>query len=200
MTSGRAVTSWKRAAAPRARREVSAPFDVLAGATVTPPSASGTSAGTLVIDGGADSDYPVPDGTPMPSGWSSPDRDLVITGGARVFGSDLTFAKITISDYGVLTAAPGTDKLTVTAGDIDVERTGRIDMSGLGYEGGNRALPRTTTGPRRPARQARNTTTAAPMPASAGSTATWGKPPGAPTTTPMTRSSPAAAGPVHMQG
>jgi hypothetical protein len=121
--------------------QVSAPFDVLAGATVTPPSASGTSAGTLVIDGGADSDYPVPDGTPMPSGWSSPDRDLVITGGARVFGSDLTFAKITISDYGVLTTAPGTNKLTVTAGDIDVERTGRIDMSGLGYEGGNRVLP-----------------------------------------------------------
>ena len=118
--------------------QVSALFDVLAGTTVTPPSPSGTSGGTLIIDGGANSDYPVPDGTPMPSGWSSPDRDLVITSGARVFASDLTFAKITVSDYGVLTTSLGTTKMTVTAGDIDVEQTGRIDMSGHGYEGGNR--------------------------------------------------------------
>ena len=95
----------------------------------------------MIIDGGATGDYPVPDGTPLPSGWSSPSRDLVITGGARVLGSDLTFAKGIISDYGVRTASPGTTKLTVTAGDVDVEKTGRIDMSGLGYEGGNRAVP-----------------------------------------------------------
>ncbi len=109
------------------------------GAPSTP--SSGTSGGTLIIDGGATGDYPVPDGTPLPSGWSSPSRDLVITGGARVLGSDLTFAKGIISDYGVRTASPGTTKLTVTAGDVDVEKTGRIDMSGLGYEGGNRAVP-----------------------------------------------------------
>ena len=55
--------------------QISEPFDVLVGTTVTPPAATGTSGGTLIIDGGANSDYPVPDDTPLPSSWSSPTCD-----------------------------------------------------------------------------------------------------------------------------
>ncbi|MGO9754489.1 MAG: hypothetical protein ACLP8S_03080 [Solirubrobacteraceae bacterium] len=112
-------------------------FDVLAGDGVPPPSASGTSNGTLIINDGLQTDFPAADGTPLPSGWSSPNRDLVITGGARVQATSRTFAKITISDYAILTLPAGASQLTIDTGDLVVDPTARIDVTGDGYLGGN---------------------------------------------------------------
>jgi hypothetical protein len=122
------------------------------------PSATGTvppqdtstrpSAGTLVVDGdtaqsagyeGGSQQWPPTDATPLPPSWSDKNVVLDITGAARVYATNIDFAKVAISDDGVLTAGTRSQDLTVNAGQVDVGPTGRIDMSGHGYAGGTDA-------------------------------------------------------------
>jgi hypothetical protein len=100
--------------------------------------------GTLTIDGGrAAGDYPPPDGTPIANAWSSPQRRLLITGEARVYGEKLEYGEIAMTDGAVLTAGianaalPIPKKLTVKAGTLSVDDTSQVTMSGRGYAGGD---------------------------------------------------------------
>ena len=110
-----------------------------------PAAPSSTAGGTLIIDGGSDSAWPATDPTPLPNGWSEKDRTLVVRGYARVYASDAKFAKISLSGGGVLGAAAGTRTLKLTAGEIGVGASARIDISGHGYAGGQGASDPTGT-------------------------------------------------------
>jgi hypothetical protein len=108
------------------------------------PAARNFHDGTLTIDGGrGPASFPPPDGTPLLNAWSSPKRHLVITGQARVYGRTVRFKQIDVSRGATLTTGiDGTtnaipNKLSVTAGQLGVDRTSRITMTGRGLEGGS---------------------------------------------------------------
>ncbi|MHB8657946.1 MAG: hypothetical protein ACYC91_08310 [Solirubrobacteraceae bacterium] len=99
--------------------------------------------GTLIIDDGSHTIFPFVDATVLPDSWSKADRTLVIGGGARVYAADPKYQKIQLTDHAILTTDPAlpagnphAQHLNVTAREIDVEKTARIDMTGRGDAGG----------------------------------------------------------------
>jgi hypothetical protein len=109
--------------------------------------ASGTGSfpgGTLSVDGGlAPGTYPPPDGTPIADGWSNAKRRLIVTGEARAYAHDLDYTEVDVNDGGTLTAgiggadAPIPDTLSIDASKLDVDSSGRVDMTGRGFAGGS---------------------------------------------------------------
>jgi hypothetical protein len=119
--------------------------------------------GTLIVaDRGVELPRPVPFETPVLPAWSSPGRDLVVAGGARVMAARLRFSSITLRDHAAIHSGPvrlpfndggpawvagklvsqycrgfcGADKLVIRAEAIAVDATSRIDVTGRGGVGG----------------------------------------------------------------
>ena len=128
--------------------------------------------GKLVVQGGGET---VPAGeTPVPDGWSDRERDLVVTGGARVLARKLHFRDIEVAKGAAILSGParariatgspdepwdehswsdfcrgfcgGGPRLTVIAENrLRVAKTARIDATGRGFQGGRASTDRQKT-------------------------------------------------------
>ena len=124
--------------------DLDAPYDSPGGAgtvftiqrTVKGKPAPKWPAGVLTLDGRGLS-YPTDDGTPLPIAWNNPKRALIVADGAVGYGTTLNYGAITLKNGSRLTTLFGTQRLSLTAPTISVDKTSRIDVSDRGYAGGN---------------------------------------------------------------
>lgn len=74
--------------------------------------------------------------TAIPASAGTDQRTLIVRNGGLAAGSELRFGEVDVVDDGILRALPGTHRLSVTTGILQVDATSRIDVSGQGYRGG----------------------------------------------------------------
>jgi hypothetical protein len=91
--------------------------------------------------------YAPPDATPVPPAWGSPERRLVITGGALVWATRLDFGEIDVLDGSTLTTPPGQVRLSITTPVLDVDGTSQVTVNTRGYAGDGTGDDRGGTAP-----------------------------------------------------
>jgi hypothetical protein len=90
--------------------------------------------GVLMIDGGG-AVHDRRAATPLPASVNGAHRTLILTGGAMVYGQAVKLANLQVLGGAVLTTAPGTQRLDITAGTVKVDAASRIDLTGRGNAG-----------------------------------------------------------------